>query len=146
LQDYVVMPGFKQYSELPIYYGLAKAFVHASTTEQWGLVVNEAMASGLPVLVSSRCGCATDLVTEDVNGFLFDPYDVHGLARRMVDICRLTDAQRSAMGRESKRIIAQWGPERFASGFRAAAEKALEVGPKSGGLIERILRGTLALR
>ena len=50
----VLLPGFKQYDELPIYYGLAGAFVHASTTEQWGLVVNEAMACGLPVLVSER--------------------------------------------------------------------------------------------
>ena len=54
----VMLPGFKQYEELPAWYGLARAFVHASTTEQWGLVVNEAMASGLPVLVSERCGCA----------------------------------------------------------------------------------------
>ncbi len=42
----VHLPGFKQYDELPVYYGLAGAFIHASTTEQWGLVVNEAMASG----------------------------------------------------------------------------------------------------
>jgi glycosyltransferase involved in cell wall biosynthesis len=47
--------------------------VHASTTEQWGLVVNEAMAAGLPVLVSDRCGCAPDLVEVGVNGFTFDP-------------------------------------------------------------------------
>jgi len=56
LQNHVRLPSFKQYSELPFYYGCAGAFVHASTTEQWGLVVNEAMASGLPVLVSNRCG------------------------------------------------------------------------------------------
>ena len=42
-------------------------------SEQWGLVVNEAMASGLPVLVSKRCGCAADLVREGVNGFVFRP-------------------------------------------------------------------------
>src|SRR5438128_4121674 len=39
LHDHVHLPGFKQYDELPVYYALAKAFVHASTTEQWGLVV-----------------------------------------------------------------------------------------------------------
>ena len=82
----VQLPGFKQYPELPAYYGLASAFVHASTTEQWGLVVNEAMASGLPVLVSNRCGCARDLVQEGVNGFTFDPYDVEQLAQLMVKI------------------------------------------------------------
>ncbi len=58
LESCVHLPGFKQYDELPVYLGLAETFIHASTTEQWGLVVNEAMASGLPVLVSNRCGCA----------------------------------------------------------------------------------------
>lgn len=48
----VRMPGFQKYEDLPVYYGLADAFVLPSVTEQWGLVVNEAMASGLPVLVS----------------------------------------------------------------------------------------------
>ena len=46
------LPGFKQYDDWPVYYALATAFVHASTTEQWGLVVSEAIASGLPVIVS----------------------------------------------------------------------------------------------
>ena len=86
LHEHVQMPGFKQYPELPAYYGLASAFVHASTTEQWGLVVNEAMASGLPVLVSNRCGCARALVQEGVNGFTFDPCNVEQLAQLMVKI------------------------------------------------------------
>ena len=50
LESCVHLPGFKQYHELPAYFGLAGAFVHASTTQQWGLVVNEAMAASLPVL------------------------------------------------------------------------------------------------
>ena len=86
----VHLPGFKQYHELPVYYGLASAFVHASTTEQWGLVVNEAMASGLPVLVSNRCGCAQDLVKEGVNGFTFDPCNVEQLAQLMLKFQRST--------------------------------------------------------
>src|SRR5205814_1916354 len=52
LNEHVHLPGFKPYDELPLYYALANAFVHASTTEQWGLVVNEAIASELPVIVS----------------------------------------------------------------------------------------------
>ena len=94
----VILAGFKQYDELPAYYGLASAFVHASTTEQWGLVVNEAMASGLPVLVSDRCGCAPDLVEDGVNGFTFDPYDVEALAGLMQRVAAMTDERRQAMG------------------------------------------------
>ena len=124
LQDFVLLPGFKQYSDLPAYYGLANAFIHASTTEQWGLVVNEAMASGLPVLVSNRCGCATDLVQEGVNGFTFDPCDVEQLAQYML---RISDSRFpiSESGTASLRIISNWGPERFASGMRQAATTAL---------------------
>ena len=68
LEEAVHLPGFQQYEAMPSYYGLAGAFVHASTTEQWGLVVNEAMAAGLPVIVSDRCGCAPDLVFRARNG------------------------------------------------------------------------------
>ncbi len=84
LTRHIILRGFKQYDELPVYYALAKVFVHASTTEQWGLVVNEAMASGLPVLVSARCGCALDLVEEGMNGFCFDPVNVRQLANLML--------------------------------------------------------------
>ena len=52
IRDHVHMLGFRQIEDLPAYYGMAKAFIHASTIEPWGLVVNEAMACGLPVLVS----------------------------------------------------------------------------------------------
>jgi 1,2-diacylglycerol 3-alpha-glucosyltransferase len=78
--EHVQLPGFKQYDELPMWYHAAEVFIHASTTEQWGLVVNEAMAAGLPVLVSNRCGCARDLVRDGFNGFAFDPGDVAQMA------------------------------------------------------------------
>lgn len=75
----VVFAGRRQIDELPEYYGRAKCFVLPSVAEPWGLVVNEAMASGLPVLVSRRCGCAADLVMEGENGFTFEPRDTEGL-------------------------------------------------------------------
>ncbi len=110
----VYFPGFKQADELPAYYGLAGAFIMPSSHfEQWGLVVNEAMAAGLPVLVSRACGCAPDLVQEGVNGFTFDPYDVEGLAHLMVKMSS-GEADLKAMGEASRRIIADWTPEVFA--------------------------------
>ena len=141
----VHLPGFKQYHELPIYYGLASAFVHASTTEQWGLVVNEAMASGLPVLVSNRCGCATDLVKDGVNGFTFDPYDVEQMAELMARISGLGSGLLE-FGAASARIISQWGPERFASGLKSAVENAMEARPKRAGIVDRFLLRALIAR
>jgi glycosyltransferase involved in cell wall biosynthesis len=124
LVNEVILPGFEQYEQLPVYYGLAGAFVHASQTEQWGLVVNEAMASGLPVIVSERCGCVPDLVRPGVNGFTFDPYDVEALAGLLQRIADMTDDQRQVMGRAGQRLIADWGPERFADGLVRAVEAA----------------------
>ena len=144
LQPFVHLSGFKQYPELPAYYGLASAFIHASTTEQWGLVVNEAMASGLPVLVSDRCGCAADLVQPGVNGFTFDPYDIEALAQRMLQVSA-GDFPLATFGAASKRIIAGWGPERFASGLHAAVMAARAAGAKKPawfqrGLLQILLR------
>lgn len=145
LQDSVHLPGFKQYDELPAYYHQAGAFIHASTTEQWGLVVNEAMADGLPVLVSNRCGCARDLVQEGVNGFTFDPYDTEQLARLMLRFWTL-GSRLSTFGSASQRIIANWGPDRFAAGLKQAVETALRVGPSRARFLDRLLLGALHLK
>lgn len=138
LQDSVIMPGFKQYHELPSYYALARAFIHASTVEQWGLVVNEAMASGLPVLVSNRCGCAQDLVKEGINGFNFDPYHPEQLAEIMF---RISDPQfpLADFSMASSRIITDWSPERFARGFCQSIESALETTRPKMGPLDRLL-------
>jgi glycosyltransferase involved in cell wall biosynthesis len=130
-------PGFRSFDELPIYYGLAGAFVHASTTEQWGLVVNEAMASGLPVLVSRRCGCATDLVTDGLTGFQFDPYDEKSLTHPMLKVAD-SKFDRAAMGVAARRRIAEWGPERFAANFWRAADCAMRADPRRSGFINRL--------
>jgi 1,2-diacylglycerol 3-alpha-glucosyltransferase len=146
LEACVHLPGFIQYEELPVYYGLAETFVHASTTEQWGLVVNEAMASGLPVLVSNRCGCASDLVKEGVNGISFDPYRTEVLAQLMLCIASMKEAERSQMGRASRDIIRDWGPDRFARGLREAVECAARAGPPRARLRDHLLLRALMLR
>ena len=145
LRDHVLLPGFKQYDELPIYFGLAGAFVHASTTEQWGLVVNEAMASGLPVIVSNRCGCAADLVQEGVNGFNFDPCNVEQLANLMLRVSEFRFPI-SDFGAASQRIISDWGPERFASGLRDAVITALKNPQPRLGTLDRLLLRLLLQR
>jgi 1,2-diacylglycerol 3-alpha-glucosyltransferase len=145
LEDSVLLPGFKQYDELPTYYGLANAFVHASTTEQWGLVVNEAMASGLPVLVSNRCGCAMDLVKEGVNGFTFDPYNVEQLAQLLVKLSTL-NSKLSTFGEASRQIISHWGTERFADGLSDAVEAALDAPLPRPAAIDRWILRLLLVR
>jgi 1,2-diacylglycerol 3-alpha-glucosyltransferase len=146
LHGCVHLPGFIQYPELPIYYGLASAFVHASRTEPWGLVVNEAMASGLPVLVSNRCGCANDLVQDGRNGFVFDPDNGEQLAHLMLRVASMEEGPRSQMGAVSRETIAKWGPDRFARGLIAATECALASKPRKASPLDHLLLHLLALR
>jgi len=145
LRDHVLLSGFKQIADLPAYYAMAGAFIHPSTVEPWGLVVNEAMASGLPVLVSNRCGCAPELVNEDVNGFTFDPLDVEQMARKMLQMSA-SDFPRLAFGKSSQKIVANWGPERFALGVSQAVEAALNGPPVSPTWVERALLRTILHR
>jgi glycosyltransferase involved in cell wall biosynthesis len=126
LNERVILPGFKQYAELPVYLGLAGAFVHASTAEQWGLVVNEAMACSLPVLVSERCGCTPELVHRGRNGFVFDPLNVEELSARLTEIASV-HCDRRAMGQCGRQIISQWGPDRYADGLSQAVGLALHL-------------------
>jgi glycosyltransferase involved in cell wall biosynthesis len=144
LQEAVHLPGFQQYEELPAYYGLAEVFVHASTTEHWGLVVNEDMAAGLHVLVSNRCGCADDLVVPGANGYTFDPLDPDALAGLM---SRLVSAgcDRRGLARAGADIIAGWTTQRFAQNLRRAAAAALAA-PRSAGAADRLLLRTLLLQ
>ena len=137
LQAQVHLPGFKPYDELPVYYGLAKAFVHASTTEQWGLVVNEAVASGLPVIVSNRCGCVPELVQD--NGFTFDPANESELAERLLQMVSLSADERRRLGEASYRIAANFAPDRFGEGLKQAAAVALKLPQRKPGVIDRAL-------
>jgi 1,2-diacylglycerol 3-alpha-glucosyltransferase len=137
LNDHVHLPGFKPYDELPVYYALANAFVHASTSEQWGLVVNEAIASGLPVIVSNRCGCAPELVNG--NGFTFDPTNEDELATRLLEMASLSDQERKHLGDNSYGIASNFVPERFGEGLERAAGVAMGVPQKRFGVMHRAL-------
>jgi glycosyltransferase involved in cell wall biosynthesis len=145
LRNHVLMPGFKQYEELPVYYALAKAFVHGSATEQWGLVVNEASASGLPVIVSNRCGCVPELVQD--NGFTFDSMNQHELASRLFEMTSLSDDERERLGHASRRIATDLGPNRFGEGLKRAATMAIDLPPRKFRAFDRaILFGATRFR
>lgn len=137
LSDRVQLRGFQQYDEVPAFLGLAKCFVHASTIEQWGLVVNEAMAAGLPVLVSNRCGCAPELVSEGRNGFTFDPRDEAALAALLARVAS-GRFDLAAMGRSSRELIAGFSPEAFGEGFHRAAQTAIARPRSRPGLLSRL--------
>jgi glycosyltransferase involved in cell wall biosynthesis len=140
LTNRVELAGRVQYAELPAFYRSGDVYIQPSTTEQWGLAVNEAMASGLPVLVANRCGCHEDLVQEGINGFTFDPLDQAGIAAALERMWERHDMW-SAMGVASQTIIAEWDLRRFASGFWKSCQLAVAAGEKfHGGIADRLVR------
>lgn len=116
----VHLPGFITYQAIADWYGLANAFVHPALQEQWGLVVNEACAAGLPVLCSRTVGACDDLVQDGQNGLLFEPEDTQDITRTMLAIHGLNLDSRIKMGHLSQTIVADYGPEKFADGLLKA--------------------------
>jgi 1,2-diacylglycerol 3-alpha-glucosyltransferase len=146
LNELIHFEGFKQYDELPIYFGLANVLLHASTTEQWGLVVNEAMASGLPVIISERCGCVPELVYNGKNGFSFDPVNQLQLVSILLSFSDGSHCM-DEMGKESLKIVAEFNADAFGRGLQAAAETARnEVRSKKPSLTAKLILRSLITR
>ena len=109
----VYFVGGHSWTNVVKYYAISNVFVLPSLSEPWGLVVNEAMICGLPVIVSNRCGAAYDLVIQGENGFTFDPQDTEALTRHLVYFLDNPEAL-ARMGDRSKHIITDYTPERAA--------------------------------
>ena len=109
----VFFTGGKSWTDVPIYYALSDVFILPSISEPWGLVVNEAMICGLPIIISSRVGASFDLIKDGVNGFIFDPFNAKELTELMLRFVN-EDVDKSLMGKESKEIIKEFTVEKFA--------------------------------
>jgi glycosyltransferase involved in cell wall biosynthesis len=109
--------GFLNQSRIPEAYAAADALVLPSETETWGLVVNEAMACGLPCIVSDRVGCGPDIVDRGVTGDLYPMGDVEALAARLLHHGNL-----AAMGRNAQRKIESYSVEAAASAMLKAVD------------------------
>jgi glycosyltransferase involved in cell wall biosynthesis len=106
----VVFAGFRQIEELPAFYAGAGAFVHPAFEEPWGLVINEAMASGLPVLSSRNVGAAEELVVDGKTGYLFDPRNIEEMANAMSKVAGMTQEERLTMGRVAFEMVERKAP------------------------------------
>lgn len=128
LNGFVHLPGFKGYDDLPAYYGLADGFVHVPYSEQWGLVINEAAATGLPLIASSACGATSALVNHGHNGWIVNPHDVEDISARLIECMTLSEDDRLRMAANGQEIVADWNVDRFGAGLHAAAQVALQSG------------------
>ncbi|MES2519789.1 MAG: glycosyltransferase family 4 protein [Bacteroidota bacterium] len=101
------------WQQVPEYLALSDVLVLPSYSEPWGLVVNEAMACGLPILVSEKCGCAIDLVKNGKNGFTFSPYNIEEMSSLLLKFIN-QEVDLEQMGKVSKQIIQEYSPENVA--------------------------------
>jgi len=113
--------GFMHREELAAFYGLAEAVILPTYSDTWGLVINEAMACGLPVISSSVAGCAADLVQEAWNGFIVPPRDVPGLSAAMNSLAKRPELREQMSARSAQRIRS-YSPEAWARGLAQAVE------------------------
>ncbi len=108
--------GFTHREQLVTYYALAEMLILPTHTDTWGLVVNEASACGLPVILSSVAGCAADLVRENWNGLLISPKDVTSLVSAMQGLAS-DPSLRATMGANSAAHIARYSPQEWSQGI-----------------------------
>ena len=118
--------GFVDRDDLASYYSLAECLVLPTHSDTWGMVVNEAMACGLPVICTRIAGCAADLVR--ANGLLVSPRNISELAAAMQKMAA-DSGLRARMSVESRRLIQNYSPEYCADGIAGAA---LSVGSQRG--------------
>lgn len=112
------------YDELAPYYASADAFLITTLEDNWSLVVPEAMAAALPVLSSVHNGCWPELVLPE-NGWTFAPENTNQLAEALRLAQRQGREGLAAMGRQSRRIVADYGPANAARSIVAACELAM---------------------
>jgi len=114
----VKFAGFVNQADLPKHYAMCDVFVLPSTYEPRGAVINEAMACGLPVVVTDRCGSLGDIVQENDNAFVYPAGHADALARALEAL--MDDALRARMGQRSREIIATWDYARGVEGVKEA--------------------------
>lgn len=112
--------GFRNQSELPRFYDLCNVFVLVSVDEPWGLVVNEVMNAGRPVIVSDQVGCHKNLVRNGVNGYVIRACDTDGLADALRAV--LANQAWQTMGAHSLKIVQSYSFDENVRGLRHALQ------------------------
>lgn len=121
----IIVRDWAGYEDMPMMYSQAEWLILPSLFEPWGLVVNEAMAAGVPVIASECCGCVPDLVDAST-GYTFDPMDVSDLIDALERAVGLSDAEWIRLSEGARYKIDDWGVENWAENFLEAVKVARE--------------------
>jgi len=115
----ILFPGFVQRDDLAAFYAWAEALVFPTHSDPWGLVVNEAMACGLPIIATDVAGCTADLVHDGVNGYVVRASEPAQLSAAMLKL--LQDSElREKMSEASATMSRSFTPQIWAEGVAHA--------------------------
>jgi glycosyltransferase involved in cell wall biosynthesis len=128
--DRVRFLGFVNQSGLPETYTASDILVLPSSYEPFGLVVNEAMLCGCPVVVSDRVGARFDLVRPGETGYIFPCGDVAALAAALSDALR-DRSELHRMGEAARKRMETWSHLDYARALMHAVSKAVEMRTES---------------
>jgi len=135
----IVFLGAVNNSDIPTYFYNSSAFVLPSLSESWGLVVNEAMASGLPLLISNKINAANTLLKEDVNGYGFEPSNVKCIAEKIIKFIDLDIEDKRKMSQNSTKIINTMDYENMGKELVSALGRAEKMENKKPGKLASVL-------
>jgi len=141
----IVFLGAINNSDIPTYFYNSVAFVLPSLSESWGLVVNEAMAAGLPILISNKINAANTLLEEGANGYGFEPSDIENIAGKILNFIELDLEEKIKMSNNSLEIIDRMnyenmGDELINAVYNLSHEKSKKV-PAMASLLINIWQG-----
>jgi glycosyltransferase involved in cell wall biosynthesis len=125
LEQSVEFLGSKSTEEIGRLFMSSTALVLPSHSEPWGLVVNESLSYGCPVVVSNVCGCVPELVLNDMTGYSYPVGDVPALAQAMLDVSRLS-TNRVAVAKKCIDLIAGFSPDVAASQILEGCARILD--------------------
>jgi len=117
----VVFFGFQNYTQIPKFYAISDIFVFPSLGESWGLVVNEAMCFGLPIITTNRVMSSYDLVRHGENGYIVKPEDSQDFQGRLEYLLSHPE-ERKRMGAVSMEIISKWNYSQYLKGLLSALD------------------------
>lgn len=136
----IVFLGAVNNSDIPTYFYNSAAFVLPSLSESWGLVVNEAMASGLPILISNKINASNTLLKEGINGFGFEPSNVKNIAEKIVTFIDLDMEEKRKMSENSSKIINSMNYENMGQELVSMLDRSEQIqGRKPGILASRLI-------
>ena len=135
----VSFPGVVKNDDIPRYFNAAGAFILPSLYESWGLVVNEAMAAGLPVLLSNKVNACHALLDQEFNGFSFDPCNIKEIAEKIMKFIALDEKSKHEMAINSFKIINKMSYENMGIQLSNALSHINEKIYNSPGIMAKVI-------